>query len=100
MSAVAALALREAIIPLQTTIKHDDLETVKVEHTWTTGTTDANRRERSAKLWLPVCDDPSKKELFFYVIDQFYDAADNDRLHLSQGPDHYTKFRLVLQGSL
>ena len=68
MAIIAALALREAIIPLQTTMETDSLRTVKVEHSWTEG---PNNQDQTAKMYLPVCGDPSKKELFFYVIDQF-----------------------------
>ena len=68
MADIAALALREAIIPLQTTFTTKDLTTVKVEHEWTE-TVNQVARERLAKMYLPTCDDPSKKELFFYVID-------------------------------
>ena len=97
MSAVAALSLREAIIPLQQSFNIEDLYTVKVEHQWEEGNPAVSR---SYKTVLPVIDDPSKKEQFFYVIDQFMDACSNDRLHLSQGPQRYNKFREVLQGSL
>ncbi len=97
MAAVPALALREAIIPLATTFSTDDLNMVKVEHHWTEG---ADARDRSAKMYLPTCDDPSKKELFLYVIDQFLDAMSNDRLHLSTGPNRYSKFRVVVNGSI
>ena len=99
MSSIAALALREAILPLQTSFEPNEITTVKVEHTWQEGNA-PNQRERSAKMYLPVCDDPSKKELFFYVVDQFMDAVSNERLHLSTGPSRYSKFRVVMQGSL
>ena len=99
MSGIAALALREAIIPLQQSFNPDELTMVKVEHSWEQNP-QSNPKERHAKMYLPVCDDPSKKELFFYVIDQFYDAMGNDRLHLTTGESRYTKFRVVLQGSL
>ena len=97
MSAISALTLREAILPLQTTFTTEDLIMVKVEHSWTEGNP---ARDRSAKMYLPSCEDPSKKELFFYVIDQFLDAISNDRLHLSTGPSRYSKFRVVIQGSI
>ena len=99
MADIAALALREAIIPLQTTFTTDDLTTVKVEHQWVE-TTNQVPRDKSAKMYLPTCDDPSKKELFFYVIDQFLDAMSAERLHLTTGNDRYTKFRAILNGSL
>ena len=94
MSGVAALALREAIIPLQSSFKAEDLVTIKVEHTWQTGTA-PDQRDRHAKMYLPTCDDPANKELFFYVLDQFMDATDNDRLHLSTGASRYSKLRVV-----
>ena len=74
---------------------------VKVENHWTestTGTRSADR-DRTAKVYLPLIEDPSQKELFFYVIDQFYDAMGSDRLNL-KNEAFYTKFRFVLGGSL
>ena len=49
---------------------------------------------------LPLCDNLSKTELFFYVVDQFLDSMSNDPLHLSTGASHYSKFRMVVEGSL
>ena len=37
MATILALALCEAIIPLQITVETDYLRTVKVEHSWTEG---------------------------------------------------------------
>ena len=98
MASLSVLTLQEAIIPLVCSFDSDTIRTVKVEHKWTSGGT--TPRDMSAKLYLPSCDDPSKKELFLYVVDQFVDAAHNDRLHLSTGPSRYTKFREVLGGAL
>ena len=42
MATIAALALREVIIPLQMTVETDSLRTIKVEHSWTEG---ANNRD-------------------------------------------------------
>ena len=42
----------------------------------------------------------TRRNLFFYVIDQFLDAQSDDRLHLSMGESWYTKFWVVLKGSL
>ena len=99
MASLSVLTLQEAIIPLICSFDSDSIRTVKVEHKWTTGAA-PNQRDASAKLYLPTCDDPSKKELFLYVVDQFVDACHNDRLHLSTGPSRYTKFREVLGGAL
>ena len=96
MTSVAGLTLREAILPLKSTLDLEELRTTKVEWHWTT--TAGN--ERSSKMYLPVCDDPAKKELFIYVIDQFFDATDASRLHLTTGPSRYSKFRQVVEGSL
>ena len=96
MTSVAGLTLREAILPIQSTLDLENLRTTKVEHQWTT----TAGEERSAKMYLPICDDPAKKELFIYVIDQFIDAMDNNRLHLTTGPSRYSKFCQVLEGSL
>ena len=99
MSAVSALTLREAILPLTQSFTPSELQTVKVENNWTSGS-GANARDKYYKMYLPVCDDPSKKELFFYVIDQFLDAMSADRLHLTTGAERYSKFRMVVEGSL
>ena len=96
LTSLSAVTLREAILPLVPTFRPEDLRTTKVENRWTP----QNQNERYAKMYLPVCDDPSHKEVFLYVIDQFLDAAHNDRLHLSTGPVRYTKFRDVLGGDL
>ena len=88
----------QAIVPLAESFNAADLLKVKVENRWTEGTT--TRVDKSCKMCLPVCDDPSKKELFFCVIDQFLDAMSSDRLHLTTGSERYTKFRLVMEGSL
>lgn len=97
MSAVSVLTLKEPIIPLVSSFHPEDLRTVKLEHKWTT--TGANAREEYAKMYLPVADDPSQKEVFLYVVDQFLDAAHSDRLHLTQGQYRYNKFRQVLGGA-
>lgn len=57
-------------------------------------------REEYDKLFLPVCNDPSNKELFLYIINQFFDAAHNNCLHFTQGAQCYTKFHAVLGGAL
>lgn len=99
MAAVSVLTLKNPIVPLAASVDYAYLQTVKVEHSWTTGV-GPNERTRSAKHYLPVVNDPSNKELMLYVVDQFYDAADNERLHLSTGTARYTKFRNVLGGDL
>lgn len=96
MASVAGLTLNEAILPLQETFTPKDLTTTKVENTWTT--TQGN--EYYYKMYLPVCSDPTNKEVLLYVIEQFSDAAHNDRLHLSLGGERYSKFRQVLDGAL
>ena len=99
MAAVSVLTLKNPIVPLITSMDYAYLQTVKVEHRWTSGQA-PNERERSAKHYLPVVNDPSNKELLLYVVDQFLDAADNERLHLLTGTARYTKFRAVLGGDL
>ena len=96
MTSVAGLTLSEGVIPLAQSFDPDTLRTTKVEWTWT----DADAHLRAAKQCLPICDDPSKKELFICVIDQFMDAVDETRLHLTTGPSRCAKFRQVLDGSL
>ena len=93
MSAAAVLTLAEPIIPIISTLEYDSLPKVKVEHKWTENGTD-----RYYKIHLPTCSDPTNKELLLYVIYQFVDAMDNDRLHLDQATDRYSKLRLVLGG--
>ena len=63
MLAVSALMLQEAIILLAQSFVALELHTVKVENHWTSGT-GTNVRDKYYKMHLPVCDDPSKKELF------------------------------------
>ena len=75
----------------------DSLRTVKMEYSWTEGT---NNQDQMAKMYLPVCDDLLKKEWFFYIIGQFLDSMSNDHLHLSTGASCYSKFRMVVKGSL
>ena len=95
MTSVAGLTLSEAIIPLKQSFSTSDIPMTKVEHHWQTGT-----GAKYSKMYLPVCDDPSRKELFIYVINEFDDACDNSRLHLDDAEDRYSKFRQVLEGSL
>ena len=95
MAAISVLTLKEPIVPLVCTFSYDSLSTVKVENKWVT-----QGVEHYFKLYLPTAYDPSEKELLLYVIDQFVDAAHNDRLHLSTGASHYTKLRQVLLGDL
>ena len=95
MASAAGLTLREAILPIKTTIVPSELRTVKVENSW-----DDAGENRYYKMYLPVCDDPANKELFIYVIEQFFDAAHDERLHLDDGAVRYSKFRQVLDGSL
>ena len=95
MASAAGLTLREAILPIKSTLVTADLRTVKVENNWNVA-----GQAQYCKMYLPVCDDPANKELLIYVIDQFLDAAHNDRLHLSTGAERYSKFRQVVDGSL
>ena len=95
MASVAGLTLREAILPLKASFDPTTLRTTKVENSWT-----SNNVDHYYKMYLPVCSDVTNKEILLYVIDQFVDAAHNDRLHLSTGDSRYSKFRQVLDGSL
>ena len=95
MASLAVLTLKEAIIPIVPSFNPEDLRTIKVENKWTSAGND-----QYAKMYLPVCSDPSQKELFLYVINQFIDAAHPDRLHLTVGTTRYMKFRSVLDGDL
>ena len=52
------------------------------------------------KIYIPVCDDFSKSQLFFYFIDQFLDSMYNDQLRPSTGASRYSKFRIVVEESL
>ena len=96
---LATVTLHNVIIPLLPSFCTEDLHTVKVEHCWMTGN-GANTVDHSSKMYLPTCDDPSNKELLLYVINQFLNAAHNDRLHLSTGALHYSKFQDIIGGNL
>ena len=98
-ASVAGLTLSEAIIPLQQSFNSEELRTTKVENHWQE-TVNGNQQDRSAKMYLPVCDDPSKKEVFLYVIDQFLDSMHTSRLHVTTGHQCHNKFRQVLDGTL
>ena len=84
MVAIASLALSEAVIPLFPSFNVNPIRRIEVEHKWTTWQGN-QAREDHAKTHLPICADPSNKELFMHVIDQFMDAAHFDWLHLAVG---------------
>lgn len=86
-------------MPIICPFDYNSLSTTKVEHKWTSMVNGDNVNHFS-KMHLPTAHDPQNKELLLYVIDQFYDAADGDRLHLTTGPIRYSKFRQVLTGDL
>ena len=90
-ASLAAVTLHNAIVPILPSFRAEDLRTVKVEHGWMTGN-GANTVDHGHKMHLLTCDDPSNKELLLCIVDQFLDAAHNDRLHLSTGPSRCTKF--------
>ena len=92
----AGLTLSEPILPLKCSFDPTMLVTTKVENTWT----DANNVSKTYKVYLPVASDPSQKELFIYVIDQFVDAMADERLHLNNIETRYNKFRQVVDGTL
>lgn len=95
MASLAVLTLKEAIIPIVPSFNPEDLRTVKIENKWTTTAGD-----QYAKMYLPICSDPSQKEVFLYVVNQFIDAAHSERLHLTVATTRYMKFRAVLDGDL
>ena len=99
MAAIAALTLRDPILPVVSTFRPEDLTKVKVENRWDMDVANG-QVPKYGKVYLPVCDDPSKKELFVHVINEFLDACDDSRLHLNTGALRYNKFRQVLEGSL
>ena len=76
-ASLAAVTLCNAIIPLLPSFRMEEVCAMKVEHTWTTGN-GANAVKNYYKMYLPMCDDLSNKELFLCVVDQFLDAAHND----------------------
>ena len=98
-ASLAAVTLRNVIIPLLPSFRAEDLHTAKVEHSWTTGQ-GQNAVDNYCKMHLLTCDDPSNKEQLLCIIDQFLDAAHNKRLHLSCGASRCTKFREVVGGNL
>ena len=99
MATSAALTLKDPIIPLICSFDTSQLRTTKVENEWTVGT-GTRAKDKYTKMYLPVCDDPSNKELFLYVVDAFIDAAAAERLHLTTGNELYNKFRQVVGGAL
>ena len=98
-ASLAAVTLRNATIAILPSFRTENLRAMKVEHSWMTGN-GANAVDHSCKMYLPMCDDPSNKELLLYIVDQFLDAAHDDRLHLSAGPLHHTKSWDVIGGNL
>ena len=96
-ASLAAVALHNAIVPLLPSFRTEDVCTAKVEHTWMTGN-GANAVENCHKMHLPTCDDPSNKELFLCIVDQFLDAAHNKWLKLSAGASRCAKFWDIIGG--
>ena len=92
MSSLSTFTLKESIIPLVSMFDMMDIHTTKVEHK-------CGNREYM-KMHLPVCSDPSNKELFPYVIDQFLDAVHQDCVHLTTGPQLYNMFYAVVDGAI
>ena len=97
-ASLSEVALCNAIVPLLPSFRDKDVRTVKVEHSWTTGN-GTNAVKNCHKMHLPMCDDPSNKELFLCVIDQFLDASHDDRLHLSTGALCHAKFWDIIGGN-
>ena len=76
-ASLAAVTLCNVIVPLLPSFRTEDVRAVKVKHTWTTGNS-ANTVKNCHKMYLLMCDDPSNKELFLHVVDQFLNAAHDD----------------------
>ena len=93
MSSLATFTLKESIILLVMTSDVAQVRTTKVEHKW-------GASKDYVKMNLPVCAEPSNKELFLYVINQFLDATHEDHLHLTTGPQRYNKFHAVIDGTI
>ena len=53
---------------------------------------------RERKYEVPVCH-MLDVELLLHVIREFHDVCDNNRLHISEGPVRFTKFRECLKGT-
>ena len=100
MASVSMVTLTEVIIPIVPAFCPKDIRTAKVENRWQTGTDLASMVDHCSKMFLPVCDNTSNKELFLCIVDQFLNAAHDDHLHLDNGGDHCTKFRCILGGDL
>ena len=62
-ASLAAVTLCNAIVPLLPSFRMEDVCTVKDEQTWMTGN-DANVIKNCYKMYLPMCDDPSKQGTF------------------------------------
>ena len=52
------------------------------------------------KMHFPVCDDLSNKELLLYIVDQFFNAAHDNCLHLDNDGNFCTKFCGILGSGL
>jgi hypothetical protein len=100
MASLSVLTLKEGILPIISSFNPEDLRTVKVEHRFTDNSNAMAPVSRHEKAVLPICNDPSNKELFIYVIDQFKDACEPERLNLHSGMLRYNKFREVVEGDL
>ena len=80
-------------IPLYPTFVEDDCRRVWIKNTWTT----TGGGERDAKYQLPVCGTQDIENLC-YVIREFKENMASTRLHLTTGPERFSKFREVLHG--
>lgn len=96
MASISVLTLKEAIIPLVPSFNVEELRTVKIKHKWK----DNGNVDKEAEMHLPICSDPSEKEVFLYVVNQFNNAVHEDRLHLSTAKERYSKFCYVLEGDV
>ena len=78
-ASLAAVTLRNAIVPLLPSFRTEDICTVKVEHQWMTGN-GQNAVDHSCKMCLPTCHDPLNVEQLLCIVDQFLNAAHNNDL--------------------
>jgi hypothetical protein len=94
MASLAAVDLKEPIIPMVSSFNYDEVRTVKISHSWNDGTNDV-----TFKMELPVCTSVEHKELILYVIDAFVDGRHATKLNL-ENVALYQKFPMVLGGDL
>ena len=95
MASIAALSLKDPVLPLQQATSYDEIIFVKIRHYY-----DDNGTERYREAKLPFCPDISDKELLVHVVHNFLVNCENERLHIHLAADRYSRFGEVVGGEL